>query len=223
MAGIEHRLEGVTYCEEREAAQYYQAGAWIDRTVGQALRETARRVPDKLAFVSDERSIGFAELDELTERLGARLLEVGLRAMDRAIFQMGTSIETAIALLACYKAGIIPVCAVPQYREVEISQLARQARPRAYFVDPMVRGFDLAAFARQMMQRHPTLEQLVVANQLDALIGSMPMERARRVLHEARLGSQDVLSFQLSGGASRTSMKLWQPFHSPHHGQWRNQ
>jgi|SRR6266850_1528036 len=217
MAGIEHRLEGVTYGEEAQAAHYYEGGAWIDRTVGQALRETARRVPDKLAFVSDERSIRFAELDELTERLAASLLELGLRPMDRAIFQMGTTVETAIALLACYKAGIVPVCAVPQYRELEIGQLAAQAEPRGYFVDPMARGFDLAAFARQMMQRHPALEHLVVANQLDALIERMPLERARRALREARLGSQDVLSFQLSGGTTGVP-KIIPRFHAEYLG-----
>jgi len=81
----------------------------------------------------------------------------------------------------------------------------------------VVRGFDLAAFARQMMQRHPTLEQLVVANQLDALIAGMPIGRARRVLHQARLGSQDVLSFQLSGGTTGIP-KIIPRFHAEYLG-----
>ena len=92
--------------------------------MGEAFAATAQRYPDRFAFVSDERSITFAELHRLTDRLGATLLDLGLTTGDRAIFQMGTTVETAIALLACYKVGVIPVCAVPQYREVEIGQLA---------------------------------------------------------------------------------------------------
>jgi pyochelin biosynthesis protein PchD len=216
MSGIEYRLDGVAYCEAPRAAEFYKAGAWIDRTVGQALGETARRMPEKPAFVSDERFIRFAELDELTDRLGAALLALGLRTADRAIFQMGTSLETAIALLACYKVGIIPVCAVPQYRDVEIGQLATQSQARGYFVQP-AGNFDLVAFARQMMQRHPVLEHLVVANQLQALIDAMPLERARRMLQQVRIGSEDVLSFQLSGGTTGIP-KIIPRFHAEYLG-----
>lgn len=216
MPGIEYRLGGVVYCEATCAAEFFKAGAWIDRTVGQTLGETARRMPDKPAFVSDERSVSFAELDELTDRLGAALLDLGLRTADRAIFQMGTTVETALALLACYKVGIIPVCAVPQYREVEIGQLATQAQARGYFAQP-VGNFDLVAFARQMMQRHPVLEHLVVANRLQALIEEMPVERARRILQKVRIGSEDVLSFQLSGGTTGIP-KIIPRFHAEYLG-----
>jgi non-ribosomal peptide synthetase component E (peptide arylation enzyme) len=225
MAGVEHRLEGVVYCDATRAAEYFKAGAWIDRTVGQALRETARRMPEKPAFISDERNVSFAELDGITDRLGAALIELGLRAADRAIFQLGTTVETAIALLACYKAGIIPVCAVPQYREVEIGQLAAQSQARGYIVQADVGSFDLVAFARQMMQRHPVLKHLVVAraasdagvSRMEALIDAIPMERARRVLDQVRLGSEDVLSFQLSGGTTGIP-KIIPRFHAEYLG-----
>src|SRR5438132_817611 len=100
MAGIEHHLDGVVYGEPSRAREFFRSGAWIDRTVGRALKDTAQLMPDKPALISDERSVTFRELDELTDRLGAALLSLGLRAADRAIFQMGTTVETAVALLA---------------------------------------------------------------------------------------------------------------------------
>ena len=127
MPGAFHRLDGVTYCDPQQATEYVRAGGWIDLTVGEALRASARRFADKPAFISDERSVTFRELDALTDRLAAALLDLGLRTADRAIFQMGTSVDTAIALFGAYKAGIIPVCAVPTYREVEIGHLATQS------------------------------------------------------------------------------------------------
>ena len=123
MTGVLNPIEGVTYCSPSEAEDYIRTGAWLNRTVGDALRATAKTHPGRPAFITDEGSLTFAEFDARTDRLGAALLDLGLATGDRAIFQMGTNVETAVALLACYKVGIIPVCSVPQHREVEIGQL----------------------------------------------------------------------------------------------------
>ncbi|MBP0621557.1 AMP-binding protein [Cupriavidus consociatus] len=230
MSGIQFPIEGVVYCPPADAARYIETGAWVGDTLGGALRKTARRHPDRFALISDERSITFAELDERSERLGAALHRLGLMPGDRAIFQMGTTIDTAVALMGCYKAGVIPVCAVPQYREVEIDQLSAQSEPRAYFVQADFSAFDLAGFARGMAQRHPSLRHLIVArgdpmrgrgsadeHSLDALIECIPYETAVDVLAGVRIGSQDVLSFQLSGGTTGVP-KIIPRFHAEYIG-----
>ncbi|WP_454740304.1 AMP-binding protein [Cupriavidus necator] len=230
MTGIQFPIEGVVYCPPADAARYFETDAWVDDTLGGALRKTARRHPDRLAFISDERSITFAELDERSERLGAALHQLGLMPGDRAIFQMGTTLDTVVALMGCYKAGVIPVCAVPQYREVEIGQLSTQSEPRAYFVQADFSAFDLPGFARGMAQRHPSLEHLIVArgnpmrrhrspdeHGLDALIDAIPYETAVDVLARVQVGSQDVLSFQLSGGTTGVP-KIIPRFHAEYIG-----
>ncbi len=84
MTGIHFPIEGVAYCPPADAARYFKSGAWVDDTLGGALRRTAQRTPDQPAFISDERSITFAELNERSERLGAALHQAGLRPGDRA-------------------------------------------------------------------------------------------------------------------------------------------
>lgn len=226
MSGILHPIDGVAYCPPELAKRYFAAGAWVDATLGQALRETARRVPERAACVSDAATITFADLDQRSERLGAALHQLGLMPGDRAIFQMGTTIETVIALMGCYKAGIVPVCAVPQYREVEIGQLAELSAPRAYFVQADFSAFDLVGFAGRMIGQHPSLAHLIVAHgnagdgrghALDALIEGMALERAREVLAGVHLGSEDVLSFQLSGGTTGVP-KIIPRFHAEYIG-----
>jgi pyochelin biosynthesis protein PchD len=227
MSRVLHPLEGVAYCDPRLADHYLREGGWIDSTVGAALARTASRVPDRPAFITDEGSITIRQLDEQTDRLAAALLETGLATGDRAIFQMGTTIETALALLACYKAGIIPVCAVPQYREVEIGHLAMQSQPKAYFVQADAGTFDLVGFARAMMKRHPSISRLVVARGsgsdliLAHMIDGMPLERARDMLSSVRLGCGDVLSFQLSGGTTGIP-KIIPRFHGEYLGHSRS-
>lgn len=224
MSGPLNPVEGVIYHRAEDARRWLADGAWIDRTVGGALRDTARRHPDRVAFASDERSLTFRELDETTDRLGAALLALGLEAGDRSIFQLGTTVETALVLLACFKAGIVPVCSLPQHREVEIGQLARQSGARGYFVQADFGSFDLVSFARQMAQQLPALRHLVVVRgraeglpDLQALIDAMPLEEARRRLRDVPAGPEDVLSFQLSGGTTGLP-KIIPRFHAEYLG-----
>lgn len=202
-----HPIEGVRYCEPEVAARYIRAGAWHDTTVGEMLADTARRVPDAMAFELDGRLLTIAQLRDQSDRLGAALLKIGLRTGDRAMFQMGTAIETALALLACYRIGVIPVCGVPQHREVEIGQLSKLAEPVAYFVQADFSAFDLVGFARRMMDQHPSYRHLIVArgdggSSLEQLLEGMTSGEAEGILRDVRLGCGDVLSFQLSGGTT---------------------
>jgi non-ribosomal peptide synthetase component E (peptide arylation enzyme) len=223
MPAILSPIEGVRYHPAERAAAWFAAGAWIDSTVGDALRATARRHPQRPAFISDERSLTFGELDDASERLGAALLGLGLATGDRAMFQMGTTIETVIALLACYKAGIVPVCSLPQHREMEIGQLTRQSGARGYFVQADIGSFDLAAFARRMAEESPSLAHVVVARgnrgpgSMEGLIADTPIEAARARLADVPVGPQDVLAFQLSGGTTGVP-KIIPRFHAEYLG-----
>jgi non-ribosomal peptide synthetase component E (peptide arylation enzyme) len=206
MAGIRLPLDGVIYTPPERARQYFEKKLWIDLTVGEALRRTAARVPDRIAFASEEGELSFRELDEQSERLGGALLALGVRPGERAMFQMGTLLDTVVALSACYKAGIIPVCSVPQYREIEIGQLARLSSATLYFVQADFSAFDLVGFARGMQQKVPALRHLIVARGKDddqkRLIASISLAEAREKLSTANPGSEDCFVFQLSGGST---------------------
>ncbi|SNT09556.1 Non-ribosomal peptide synthetase component E (peptide arylation enzyme) [Noviherbaspirillum humi] len=211
MNGPLNRIEGVEYGDPGRAQQYLDSGAWMKITVGEALRQTARRLPAKPALVTDTRTVTFEELDSLTDRLAAALLDIGLQPSDRAIFQMGNNIETALAVIACFKAGIVPVCAIPQYREIEIGQLARLSQARGYFVQSDPAGsFDMVRFAQEMTAALPGIEHLVFSGSrapadcltVASLIETRDAASARARLAEVRIGPEDVLSFQLSGGTT---------------------
>ena len=224
MTNILSPIEGVSYPPPERAAASLANGSWVASTVGDALRGSAMRHPDRAAFISDERTLSYREFDETTERLAAALLDLGLATGDRAIFQLGTSIETAIVLLACFKAGIVPVCSLPQHREVEIGQLTQQSGARGYFVQADFNNFDLVGFAAGMVEKHATLKHLVVvhgaaagASSMQALIDGMPLAAARERLSHLPLGSEDVLSFQLSGGTTGVP-KIIPRFHAEYLG-----
>jgi pyochelin biosynthesis protein PchD len=199
-------IDGVVDTPPEQARRYFEKRLWIDLTVGEALRRTAARVPDRIAFASEEGELTFRELDERSDRLGGALLAMGVQPGERAVFQMGTVLETVVALSACYKAGIIPVCSVPQYREIEIGQLARLSGASLYFVQADFSAFDLVGFARGMQEKVPSLERLVVArgknDELKRLIDSVSLGEARTRLSRVKQSPEDCFVFQLSGGST---------------------
>jgi non-ribosomal peptide synthetase component E (peptide arylation enzyme) len=228
MSRIAHQIDGVAYASEAEAQRYLDSGAWIGLTVGDALRATAAQTPLAAAFIMPDRSISFADLDQAVDRLGASLLDLGIRPGQRAIFQMGTAIETVTALLACYRVGIVPVCAVPQYREIEIDQLLAQSHATAYFVQADIGNFDLVGFACRMRERHASLEHIIAARAgehslpdsvqaMERLIEATPAGYARDRASAQPPLPQDVLSFQLSGGTTGVP-KIIPRFHAEYLG-----
>src|SRR5262245_42020999 len=102
MPDAQYPIARIAYLSRDESARYRAGGAWVESSAGDMLRAAARRTPHKLALIAQERRLTYADFDEATKRLGAALLELGLAPRDRALFQMGTVVETALALFGCF-------------------------------------------------------------------------------------------------------------------------
>lgn len=220
------KLDGVTYGSQEDRERYRATGVWPDLTAGDALRRSAALHGGKTAIATEIERISYAELDEQSERLGAALLEVGLAPGDRAIFQMGTEIETAVALFACYKAGIIPVCSLPQHRAVEIGALTELSGARGHFIQADYNAaFDLGEFGLRMGEQYPSLTVRVIArgaapdgcHSLEAMLNAMSLPQARARLAQVKISPEQVASFQLSGGTTGLP-KIIPRFHAEYLG-----
>jgi non-ribosomal peptide synthetase component E (peptide arylation enzyme) len=210
MDRVRFPIEGVTYHTGEESEVYRRSGSWIWSTLGDMLRGAARERPEVTYIAADDGSLTFSEVDALSESLAASLLDLGLNPGDRAIFQLGTVKEIVVALFGCFKASVIPVCTLPQYRDIEIGQLTELSGAKAYFVQgDFSPAFDLAAFARRMTKEHGSLTTLIVARgQADAgeydfaeLTTRHSCADARASTHRADPLPGDVALFQLSGGS----------------------
>jgi non-ribosomal peptide synthetase component E (peptide arylation enzyme) len=211
MARVRFPIDGVTYHSAAESDAYRRSGAWIWSTLGEKLREAARATPDVTYIAADDGSLTFSEIDALSESLAASLLEIGLKPGDRAIFQLGSIKEIVVALFGCFKASVIPVCTLPQYREIEIGQLTELSGAKAYFVQgDFSPAFDLAGFARRMMAEHKSLTTLIITRgrayageyDLAELASRHSREDARARTSAVDPLPGDVALFQLSGGST---------------------
>ena len=107
MVGVRQPMAGVVYAPEEDLRRYVAAGLFSEETMGEAFSRTAARVPQRIALAESNVTLTFAEVDELTDRIAAGLLAIGLRPLDRATFQVANGRELVLSFVACLKAGII--------------------------------------------------------------------------------------------------------------------
>ena len=85
-------IEGVVYPPADAVARYRTAGALVDETLGQALHAAARQFPDRIALATPDVRRSIARSTKTPTRLPPHSC-VGLKPLDRAIFQLGNVAE----------------------------------------------------------------------------------------------------------------------------------
>lgn len=196
----------------RERAERYRSqGLWAGETLGAALRQAARAHPDRTALVTIGGRLTHAELDDLTESFAAGLPRcTSLRTGDRVMFQLGNEIETVVAYYGCIKAGIIPVCTLPQHGEREIGQLAEHTGARGHIVQADFRNRDLVGLAQRLQRGVDVLDTVIVtrgaapfpAHPYDQIVDDGRDSRARDELAGIDIDPDGVVVLQLSGGTT---------------------
>lgn len=217
-------LEGVVYANAAAAERFIRDGAWIDRRIDEQLGECCERYGDKTAFVCDDVTMTFAELGMRSDELARILVECGLLPGDRALFQMGTTIETVVSFFACLKAGVIPVCTIPQYRELEMHKLADITRPSAYFVQSGEGTFDLVQFAKDVAREKSIAHVIAFGRPSERqghhITSYKKSDALTAVTGRLATSGQDVAVLQLSGGSTGVP-KVIPRFHAEYLGHVR--
>ena len=73
--------------------------------VNDFLRDSARRLPDKVALVCDRQRFTYAQIDEQANRVANALITMGVRRGDRLAIWLPNSLETVTAIFGVLKAG----------------------------------------------------------------------------------------------------------------------
>ncbi|WP_299847757.1 AMP-binding protein [uncultured Paracoccus sp.] len=205
----EELIEGVVYPDAADLKRWTEAGALTLETLADGFRAAAARHATRDAVNWQGGRMSYADLDAATDRVAAGLLSLGLRPLDRVVFQLTNTPEALVAFLACWKAAIIPICTLAAHREAEIGYLARFAGARAHFIESDAEKFDFTAFARKMQGEIDSL-QTIVSTRGEAGEGVVDMQEflagdlgeALRVLDDVPQDPWQVAAFQLSGGTT---------------------
>jgi len=145
------------------AQEYTKAGWWRGRDLGAEIADVAAARPDATALVDGGTRIGYGSLLGRADALAGRLARLGLRSGDRIVVQLPNCWQFVVLTLACLRAGIIPVMALPAHRRHELAYLCEHSEARALAVPDALRGFDHQQMAEELLVASPTLDHVLVA------------------------------------------------------------
>ncbi len=159
-------MEGLVGYPPDVAQRYRDLGYWEDRTLWPVFSECFETFGDRIALVSGDHQLTFAEVGVRAARLADALSSIGLVRGDRLVVQLPNVTEFVDLFFACQRLGLIPLLALPQHREHEIGHYLEFVDARAYAVpsEPAgSEGFDFLDFGSRMQATHKGLEHLLVA------------------------------------------------------------
>jgi acyl-CoA synthetase (AMP-forming)/AMP-acid ligase II len=104
-------------------------------TIGDALRRSVRRNPEREALLYADRRWTYAELDVAANRIAHRLLALGLQRGDRVVAYGRNSDAYVLLWLGCVRAGLTHVPINYALTEGELRYIIDQSGARALFHD----------------------------------------------------------------------------------------
>jgi non-ribosomal peptide synthetase component E (peptide arylation enzyme) len=213
MVGVKNPMPGVVYPSNDDLRYYLSEGALTEETLVEAFMDTFARHADDVAVSEPGVLVTHREFHDITDRAAAAFLRLGLKPLDRVVFQIANSKELLYAFFGCLKAGLIPICTLAAHRKQEIGYLGRHAAATAHVVAGDDAKFDFVRFALDVRQEIPTMAHTIVMRAPDGLAGpgvhdfaalvrNEDAGQARAQISRIERDPYQVVVFQLSGGTS---------------------
>ena len=143
--------EGVAPWPDDAAAGYADRGWWRGLSLGAELWAAADARPDAVAVVDGDVRLSYRSLRARSDAAATRLAGLGLVRGDRIVVQLPNCWQFVVLTLACLRAGVVPVMALPAHRRHELAYLAEHSEAAAIAVPGELRGFDHQAMAAELV------------------------------------------------------------------------
>jgi salicylate---CoA ligase len=145
--------------------EYTEAGWWRGQALGTEIAAAAAARPTAIALTDGATRISYGSLLARADALAGRLARLGMRPGMRIVVQLPNCWQFVVLTLACLRAGIVPVMALPAHRRHELAYLCEHSEARAVAVPDVLRGFDHQQMAEELLAASPTLDHILVAGQ----------------------------------------------------------
>ena len=202
-------LQGCTPWPQELALTYRAKGYWEDRSIPALLDDMTAEAPDRVVVIDGDARATLRDIRTESERLAAHFHRLGLKAGDRVVFQLPSSIGFFSTFLALLRIGAIPVMALPPHRETELKHFAGFSGATALLVPERIRDLDFRPMAEIVRSAAPTIRNVFV--QGDALDGQVSLATLAATpaakddidaVRAVKLDASDVALMLLSGGTT---------------------
>ncbi len=103
---------------------------WSTLTIGEALRDTARRFPDRAALVGMGTTVSFAELDRAADEVAHGLRGLGVARGDQVALWLTNCPEWVVCWMACTRLGAVLVPINTRFKPDEVEYILSQSDAR---------------------------------------------------------------------------------------------
>ena len=178
----------------------------LGETIGEALRRTVERFPDREALVSvaQGRRYTYRQLWEASSRVARGLMVRGVGRGDRVGLWSPNRAEWAILQYATARMGAILVNVNPAYRTHELEHALNQAAVSTLVLARGFRQTDYLAMLQEVRPRCPALTSAVVIDEDWAELEADSARLSEEALHarERELQFDDAINIQYTSGTT---------------------
>jgi cyclohexanecarboxylate-CoA ligase/acyl-CoA synthetase len=152
---------GFRYTAE-QAAQFRQKGWWGDEILLDRLDRWTQEATDRELVTDGVGRLSYGQARGQAYRLAAKLRHMGIERGDRVLVQLPNWNEFVLIYLAAIRAGAVLVPIMPIYRHDEVGYILDRSGAKVAFTAGEFRNFDHLNMFRELRDKVPTLEHLVV-------------------------------------------------------------
>ena len=149
----------VPHSDELEL-HYKQQGIWDNKPIWELITRHCRDFPNRCAVSDLSHQLTYAELVKEADDIAAGLLAKGYSKGERAILQCSNQVSFATTLLGLFRAGLVPVLALPAHRNNEICHFAQVSGARVYITSGVEGDKNRHSMIEQIREQAGTLREV---------------------------------------------------------------
>ena len=199
--------------------EYTTKGFWGEMTVRDHFQQRVKETPHRVAVIDRESRITYRELDEMSNRLAFRFLELGVKKEDIVCIQLPNCIEFVSTFFGLIKIGAIVVSFPMPFRKKEVGYILDLTQAPAIVIPSEFKGFDYLKMVRELSIDLPKLQHIIMSgdtvpsgiNSLKEMLESKVEERyAPDHLQKIDIDANDIpLIFITAGTEAEPKAPMW--------------
>ncbi|MDF2987627.1 MAG: hypothetical protein K0R50_3137, partial [Eubacterium sp.] len=182
--------------------QFYRENVWEPVTLGQALSLWSQRYRDNAAVTENGRQLTYGQLESEAGRIAQGFRCYGFKKGDKVVLQIPNSIEFVVISFALFKAGIIPVMALPAQRKTEIKGIMEKSDARGYIIKDKYLGFDYREMAREIVKELGADPKIIVIGDSQEFTSFNQLKAENELSEAVAVNYTEAGLFLLSGGTT---------------------
>ena len=152
--------------------------------VNNFLENSAERLPDKIALITDEQRLTYREINQSANQLATALVDMGAQRQDRVVIFLDSSVESVISLFGILKAGAIFIMLNPTMKSNKLNYILKDSG-----ASTLITQTTKARIINEAIHDTPNLKNIIWAGKSGQLPAKLPSNIGSHLWEDAITGN----------------------------------